>query len=75
MNRHLPRHRCFSLLVNLYEGREKVLSLVEAESRTYLDLCSQAERPSPEECAGNTAARFREELVRILQRIKNQIEN
>lgn len=69
------KYKTRSMLVNLYEDREKLLSLVEAESRTYLDLCSQAERPNPKECAGNTAARFREELVRILERIKNQIEN
>ncbi len=69
------KYKTRSILVNLYEGREKTLSLVEAESRAYLDFCSQAERPNPEECAANTATRFREELVRILERIKTQIEN
>lgn len=69
------KYKTRSILVNLYEGREKVLSLVESESRAYSDLCSQAGRANPEECAGNSAARFREELVRILERIKNQIEN
>jgi len=69
------KYKIRSILVNLYEGRERVLSMVEAENRAYLDLCSQAERANPKECAGNTAARFREELVRILERIKTQIEN